>query len=167
MGRNENELSTLDHYSAPERIWGPIVEVLGVIGLDPFTNPLSRVPARVRWTDWLGPASKLPPGMLQRDGFLEPWDGYGLCYCNGPFSRAGDFLRRCATQGDEVIFLCRSVMNATYFHKWAAPADRLFFPDKRITFDGQTDQAPFHCVLGYWGTRPELFERVARKIGGW
>lgn len=166
MGRVETTLSTCDHYGTPSNIWAPIVSVFGEIGLDPFTNPKSKVPAKVRWTDW-GPASRLPKGLLKRDGFVTPWGGYGLVYVNGPFSVAGQYLARCATQGDEVIFLCRSNMNATYIHKYVAPARRVLFPDKRLKFEGETDSAPFHCLLGYHGERPLLFEEVAERIGGW
>lgn len=166
MGRLENDVSTLDHYTTPERVWGPIVQHMGPIGLDPFSNPHSKVPARVKFTNW-GPKHLLPDGMFQADGFIEPWGGYGLTFVNGPFSLAGEVLRCCAQKGDEVIFLTRSNMNARYVHKWALPSDRIFFFDRRLTFEGETDQAPFHCMLGYWGTRPEIFELVCKHIGGW
>lgn len=166
MGVNEQDLSTLDHYSTPARVWQPIVDIMGPIGLDPFSNPVSLLPATVKWTDW-GPAQNLPRGMFQKDGFVEPWGGYGLVFCNGPFSNVAGFLCKCATDGDETIFLCRSNMNARYLHRYAIGADRILFFDKRLTFQGQVTQAPFHCLLGYWGVRTALFEQVAEAIGGW
>jgi hypothetical protein len=166
MGQNETNFNRHDHYCTPIEVWGPIVDVLGGFGLDPFTNPNSIIPATHRWTDW-GPSHCLPEGFSQKNGFVECWDGYGLVWCNGPFSVAAKYLAKCASEGDEVVYLCRGNVNARYFHKFVRPSDGLFMPEQRITFVGEADTAPFHCVLGYWGSRYELFARACNRIGGW
>lgn len=168
MGKKETELSELDHYCTPEDIWQPIVDVFGSIDLDPLSNPNSTVPAKVAWTNWTGPVNApRPEGMVQRDGMVANWDGYGLVFVNGPFSTATEYLKKCATEGDEVIFLCRANMNAKYIHDWVKPASGVLFPSSRVTFQDQTFTAPFHILLGYWGTRIDAWRELAKRLEAW
>jgi hypothetical protein len=160
MGKAEHEHNFNDHWCTPESI-----------GLDPFWNPATKVPATHRFTNWTRNNLRYTDPAWSNvtfdvDSFTASWDGYGLVYVNGPFSRAGEYLKRCATQGDEVIFLCKANMNAAYVHEYALVADRLAFPSRRLKFDPHPfvdrndDQATFHVMLGYWGTRTHLFEQT-------
>lgn len=169
MGLNENDFDVNDHYGTPERVWGPIIEYFGEIGLDPFWNPYSKVPSKCKWTNWGMPASwRSQFNQDNSDSFLRPWNGYGLVYVNGPFSRTAEYLRKCAKDGDEVIFLVKANVNARYWHKYVRPADLLLDFNGRLMFDRvdlPPEQAPFHCQLGYWGTRVDLFAKAFEKQG--
>lgn len=178
MGKIETEMGVNDHWGTPRTVWEPLVKCFGTPGLDPFWNPYSEVPAKVRWTNWnrcarggwLCPAGAIHTDVVEGsddsgveagvDSFSRCWDGYGLVYVNGPFSAAALYLGRCAEEGDEVVFLFKANMNARYVHKFVRPADRLAFFEKRLTYVGAKYSATFHTGLGYWGTRPELFREA-------
>lgn len=168
MGQNEQAFEEQDHYGTPAEVLDPIVAAFGGIGLDPFWNPQSLVKAKTRWTDWTW-GSSLPSEAFSDvewgvDSFERSWDGFGLVFLNGPFSEMARWLEKGAKEGDEVIILMKANMNATYLHQWFRPCDRIHIPDHRYKFIGAEHQAPFHCMLGYWGSRPHLFEKA---FPGW
>ena len=175
MGKIETEHNVNDHWGTPEDVYGPMVEHFGEPGLDPFWNPTSEVPAKRMWTDWK-PNDGFwfsPDGQVTYEwrpahcdiehsvnSFDHTWDGHGLVFVNGPFSKAQKYLKKCGEEGDEVIFLFKTNMNAKYIHKFVKPCDAVAFFDHRLTYVGAKWQATFHTGLGYWGTRPELFDKA-------
>lgn len=182
MGKIETTLNVNDHWGTPREVWEPMVEYLGTPGLDPFWNPTSEVPAKRKWSDWKVvdkqwvspdgsvtlPYDKATQGGITWgiDSFASSWDGFGLVFVNGPFSKAAHYLKKCSEEGDEVVFLFKANMNARYVHNFVRPADTVVFFDHRLKYVGAKWQATFHTGLGYWGGRPEQFA-VAYQDRAW
>ncbi len=55
MGKIETAHNVNDHWCTPQEIWQPLIDEWGSIGLDPFSNPHSLIPARMRWSIWPRP----------------------------------------------------------------------------------------------------------------
>ncbi len=161
MGKGEHEHNVNDHWCTPPEVWEPLVNHFGHIGLDPFSNPNSQIPAKNKWSCWAAPRTGRKGTVWGIDSFEHCWDGWGLVYVNGPFSKASKWLEKCAFEGDEVVFLFKANMNARYVHRWVRPyANAIAFFNRRLTFLGAAYQAAFHVALGYRGPRPGLFEKA-------
>lgn len=162
MGRNENEFSENDGWGSPSEVLDPIYEHFGEIGLDPFGDPNAIVKAN-HYFFHPHHQGVLPTGLNPKagitvgDGFTLSWGGYGLVFANGPWSDCAPWVYKAATEGDEVICLVPARTGANWFQHYVAPADVVLFWKGRLKFVGAKHHAPFHCVLNYWGERPELF----------
>lgn len=104
-------------YNTPESLLVPVRKVFGgTIDLDPCSNETSTVRARVEY--------RLPVN----DGLLDPWDGpnifvnppFGAGHLGGLISGIEDWVRRCASVGDEpgksVLLLCPAWTDVTWWH---------------------------------------------------
>ena len=183
MQTNENKMGKNDHWCTPATVWGPLVDTMGEIALDPFSNPRSKVPAKAKWTDWteVHEDSWVSPrgerfeghveGLVEGDGFqAERWPDAsdGLVWVNGPFSENRRWTMTChVARHSEVVYLARASVNAKWWQATVARADRIFFPDTRVAFEGGTTgyTAPFHVCVAYRGPRPGLFEHAYQSYG--
>ncbi len=183
MQTNENKMGKNDQWCTPATVWGPLVDTMGEIALDPFSNPRSKVPAKAKWTDWteVHEDSWVSPhgerfeghveGLIEGDGFqAERWPDAtdGLVWVNGPFSENRRWTMTChVARHSEVVYLARASVNAKWWQATVARADRIFFPDTRVAFEGGTTgyTAPFHVCVAYRGPRPGLFEHAYQSYG--
>ena len=161
MGKGEHLHGVNDHWCTPPEVWEPLVTHFGSIGLDPFSNPNSQVPAKNKWSCWKAPRTGRKGTAWGMDAFEHCWDGWGLVYLNGPFSEAKRWLAKGALEGDEVVCLMKCNMNARYVHQWVRPyIDSIAFWNRRLTFLGAPWTATFHVALTYRGPRRDLFEKA-------
>jgi hypothetical protein len=174
MGKLENERTPNDEVCTPIEIMGPIYEHFGPVGLDPFGHPRSAVKAQHYfmlpkyageqkvWHD------ALPERVTFDDAMEQDWDGHGLVFANGPFSKLRtdrpflSWAEKAAKLGggDETILLVPCRTGSEWWQRFIVPADVILFWRGRIKFDGEKDSAAFHAALVYWGTRPELMDKA-------
>jgi len=161
MGKSEHQHNLNDHWCTPAEVYDPIVEHWGGIGLDPFSNPDSQIPADNKWSELSRPKKGYRGTAWGIDSFEHAWSGWGLVFLNGPFSQAEAWLKKGLEEADELIFLCKANMNARYLHRWVRPlVDTLAFWDHRMQFLGAPWTASFHVMLGYRGPNPDRFENA-------
>lgn len=156
MGKKENEFSPDDTVGTPEYIVEAIVRVLGPIGLDPCSHPLSIVSSK---TAVLLPAyAPTRPvnavNVFYGDGLATDWSGHGLVYVNPPYSDLAPWFDRAARCGDEVLMLVPARTGNVFWPKAAGRAD-LEVRLGRVTHRGEKTHAPFHQWLLYYGARVE------------
>lgn len=191
MGGDEHYHSTRDEVRTPPCVLDPIYEHFGPIGLDPFYHPEGLVVAE-RYISLEVPRA-LPDDVIavdregylvgtgrdadatdyQRiiqigDGMTDSWDGHGLVFANGPWSKLRcdrpkeftSWAQKGAQEGDEVILLVPSRTGSEMWQRFVTPADVILFWRGRMKFWEEKDAAPFHVALVYWGHRPELMEKA-------
>jgi hypothetical protein len=140
----------------------PVIDCLsamGGVGLDPCSNKWSRVPARHKYDIRLG-----------QDGLVLPWEGFGLVYCNPPYSDPKPWLAKGAghPRGTvELYFLLNATTDTQAFHEYVWKADALCFWKRRLKFEGPLQHGPRSPqVSAYWGSRAEtLFAAVHKSVG--
>jgi hypothetical protein len=95
----------------------------------------------------------------QQDGLAIPW--YGSVFCNPPYDKNAEWLRRCwehhRDTGEDVIVLIFARTATGYFQEFAPKATGLNFLNKRIKFldsEGKLQGiAPVGSVLLAYGDR--------------
>ncbi len=159
-----------DEWCTQAEVLDPIYEHFGGIGLDPFANPNSLVVAE-KFVMLPEVADRIEPqhrafNIHIGDGLEYPWDGHGLVFANGPFSKLRsdrDYMswaQKGAQEGDEAILLVPARTGSDWWQRFIAPADVILFWRGRMHFDGAPHSATFHTALVYWGERPELMGKA-------
>ncbi len=158
------------HWCTPEHFLDRVRE-LGPIGLDPFSNPRSKVNASVAW-GWPPPGGGLferpwcPRGFEWKDSLKENWRGYGLVFCNPPYGKElPPCIDKMCTEGErgtEIVALIPSSTDTKWWHKVVNSADAGVFVQGRIAFDnpppGSKGDAPsMVSFVAYWGPQVEAF----------
>ncbi len=137
-----------DSVFTPARIYAPLVEFFGGIGLDPCGHPDSPVPARSRvfWPE--------------RDGLRISWGGHGLVYVNPPYSqlhREHRWILK-GEEADECVWLVKANTTSQWFQRGLANlASLITFLKFRVHFANQKDSVPWHSVLAYRGPRAAVW----------
>jgi len=167
-GRTVNSLS--QHWGTPRKYVEAVKRVFdGEIGLDPCSNDVSLVNARVEY--------RLP----DNDGLHESWD-YPSIYVNPPYgadrargTTIKNWLRRCAEAHDrfhsEVLALIPVATNTSHWKKyvWGNATAVAFLYDTRLRFlvDGRDEGkgAPMSCAMVYWGQKYEAFCEAFQRFG--
>jgi hypothetical protein len=136
-----------------------LVRRLGVIGLDPCSNPNSIVNA--------SRSLSLEAG---EDGLAESWLDQGLVFINPPYGRAlpvwiqkaADSWHQAEQEGRdfECVMLVPSRTDTRWFTTALLNASALGFWRGRLTFLGAEDPAPFPSLVIYFGHWGDLFTRV-------
>jgi phage N-6-adenine-methyltransferase len=152
MGLPESAFKKNDGYCTPAEVYAPLVACLGPIGLDPCASAHSSVPATRKV-------------FLPEDGLAITWNDHGLVYVNPPFSKIRPWVEKASHDGDEVVLLLPARTGAVWFQDFVEPCDEILFWGGRVWFEGAPAQAPFHCVLAYWGTRVEEFQAAFYECG--
>jgi len=191
VGKSEHTFSTNDAICTPAHIYEPIIEALGPIGLDPFGNPASKVPATERILlrqykpEAVAPevwqptgaglrvrieASCFDPhgaGVVYGSAYDFDWCGHGLVFCNGPYSDVAPWAHQMWSErgGDEVVGLVPVRTGARWWQQWTAHSDAILFLRGRVHFDNYPHQAPFHSALSYVGPRGDLFVERLKHLG--
>lgn len=151
------------HYSTERGDWPTppdlvdlLVDLFGVIDLDPCSNAASIVPAQVRYSG--------PPHV---DGLVAPWTVKGpgtRVYVNPPYGEGvGHWTARCveaAQLGCEIVLLLPARTDQPWWHRDVATAQAVGFWRGRLRFLGSKFGAPFPSVLVYWGRSPRRFSEV-------
>lgn len=164
MVANEHLMGTNDTWCTPEKIWGPLVEHLGPITLDPMTNPKSKVPAIHRWTDWQGNVERY--GFERRDARTASWDHYTNVFCNGPWSDLAWWCEKAALrEGPDTTLLVPVRTTGSAWQEWIFPYFNVLYLNFRVQFDGAKDPLPGHCALCYRGTALDLFLKAFKGKG--
>lgn len=156
---------TNDTWCTPEPIWGPLVEHLGPISLDPMTNPRSKVPANERWTDWDGNVARF--GLIKRNAYEHSWDSYPFVFVNGPWSVMAPWCKQAAERVhfNHTVLLVPVRPTGGAWQKWIFPNFAVLWLNFRIQFDGAKDPIPGHCALCYRGDSLRVFKRAFRGKG--
>lgn len=171
----------LAEYTSDDWLTPPIIydafDEMGGVGLDPCSNPASRVDARFRFiheaherivqSSWARYTGQVLRG---KDGLLDSWDGYGLVYVNPPYSDPAPWVEKAAHEGAEVVLLLPAATGTRWWHKYVKMADVILFWEGRIKFLDPLDGKPKHPARGdsalvYWGFRTELFKQVFAGCG--
>lgn len=147
-----------------------LVRAMGPIGLDPCSNPASRVAAVVEC-------------MLERgeNGLARSWRGVGLTFANPPYGRgeieqftakaARDFgaLPRDPLGDDACILLIPANTETIWYHRDCLRGDATCLRKGRIGFrlpDGTVrDESTVANLWVYFGDRPERFIEVFGPTG--
>ncbi len=155
-----------------------LVRQLGVIGLDPCSNPDSLVHALVEY-------------MLERgeNGLAHSWRGHGLVFVNPPYGRdeIEPFLLKAwrefhaITDGDQCILLVPANTDTAWFQRYCSTASALCFYGKtrdprsrsRIQFlppvgkevDPKDNTSTVANLVVYWGAQVELFRATFSPYG--
>ena len=148
-----------DSWNTPPELFDPALSFVGkYFDLDPFSNPTSIVPARVRFI--------FPQYGIC--GLTAKWKG--SCWVNGPWSKQRKVVEKCvaeALQGAE-IFLVQPVTGASYLgHILRTPARCYLHKRPQFLKDGK----PFagsnrtDVVLVYRGPRVWQFREAYRHLG--
>lgn len=128
----------------------------GSIDLDPFGNRYAIVHAG---REYLMPES---------DGFALDWQG--CVFCNPPFSRAGEAVRKCVTEylgGCEIVAVIPSSVHASHWI-YVDEAPAVCYPKQRVAFmyEGVTVKGNrADVVIVYWGDSPWRFREAFRDYG--
>jgi len=173
MGRNDNTLNTNDAVLTPEDIFQVVIDALGPFGLDAAGNPDQIVPAhqimlleeyreRMAQLRYVHPA---PPAVLAKilwgDALIdyESWAGYGLVWCNPPYSRlyTDRWLARMASADECVAFLPVRTTPRWWQEELVPTARVICFLNRKIAHVGEDFGAPFHQCLAYFGDRHDVF----------
>ena len=177
MGKLENTFSTNDAVCTPAAVYEPIIAALGPIGLDPFSNPSSTVPATLRIMLPQYAANRVAPGLwgfdphggsiLWGSAYDHDWSGHGLVFANGPYSDCAMWAHQLWSPrgGDEAVGLFPVRTGADWWQRWVAHSDAILFWRGRIHFVGHPHQAPFHSALSYIGPRADLFVEGMQHLG--
>ena len=132
-----------------------IVRAFDCIGLDPCSNAGSIVGAQTEWR-------------LERDGdsLARDWRGYGLVYCNPPYSHhLRAWLAKCSTAHAEIIALTPARTDTVWWQDYAATADAICYWRGRLKFLGADNCAPFPSASCYWGPRVARFVEMFKPVG--
>ena len=146
-----------------------LVRKLGPIGLDPCAS-MEHQFALVNYAGVRGEAD---------DGLAVPWRGYGLAFCNPPYSRAlGPWTKKAADEftskvpylfpdmeNDELVLLVPARTDTRWFQENVLRCDAICFWKGRLCFVGSEASAPFPSCLAYWGPRREKFREIFAPYG--
>lgn len=181
MGKSEHTFSTNDQICTPAAVYEPLIACLGPIGLDPFGNPMSNVPARSTimlpmYRDEVmahasalvsGPSSRFFENVIWGGAYEHDWCGYGLVFCNGPYSDVAMWAHQMWSErgGDEVVGLLPVRTGSVWWQTYTAHSDAILFWKGRVHFDNYPHQAPFHSALSYVGPRADLFVEGMKHLG--
>lgn len=152
MGRPENTMSKDDAVCTPKDIWGPVVEALGTIGLDPCSNPASTVPALsqvllpIYWTDPDKPApTEWQDGgdhdFLYADGLTLHWGDCGLVWLNPPYSELPDakgrpsWLGKFVSEVDEGVAFVPVRSASEWWQNYVPRCDAITLLAQRVVHD--------------------------------
>lgn len=127
---------TTDDFTTPLYIVDRL-DVYGRVGLDPATNATSHVKAIRRI-------------MLPDDGLAHDWRGYGLVWCNPPYSDPLPWVKKAAREADQAIFLVPTQTAPEWGRRLLDAGNALCFVNHRIRFelDGVVQKgAMFSCML--------------------
>lgn len=132
----------------PPYVLEPVREALGVIYLDPCTEPDNPCGARVFYT-------------AETDGVERSWD-FRTIYVNPPYSKARErWVRRCieaAEAGSQVVLLMPSHTDTRLFHLAIESASHVVFIKGRVKFgvlrQNRRQEAATHpsCLIA-WNLR--------------
>lgn len=142
------------HWCTPTEILDRVVQVFGVVDLDPFSNPFSLVQACEKWVD---PEEKwTDPKGIARDGFEHRW--HGDVFFNPPFRRANEAVAKAhrgwlAGEYESAIGILPCSMNSK--HWWmieAAPEHGYFRRRPSFLFEGlKSTNGKGDVAIVYWG----------------
>ncbi len=162
-----------DEWCTQAEVLDPIYEHFGPIGLDPFGHPSSLVKAEryVMLPKYRGARNDHNPPwrkglLIFGDGLENSWDGQGLVFANGPFSKLRSdreyksWAQKGAREGDEAILLVPVRTGSDWWQHFISPADVILFWRGRMHFHGAPHSATFHTALVYWGDRPQLMAKA-------
>jgi hypothetical protein len=140
-----------------------LIDLIGTSDLDPcgFLGPDDEPYV---WT-----ADECYTPQKDQDGLRLPW--HGSVYCNPPYDKNKEWLRRCwehhRDTGEDVIVMIFSRTSTGYFQTYAPFATGLNFLEKRIKFLNDKGElqtfAPCGSVLIAFGE--SAYERI-RKVNG-
>lgn len=166
-GRSVSSTLSKD-WCTPHKYVEAVRKCLGVIELDPCSNPNSIVRASVEYC--------LP----RDDGLSESWD-FRTIYVNPPYgadrergSTIKQWLRRCAAaadKGSELLALVPVATNTAHWKQsvWGRATGIAFLYDTRLRFlvDGKDGGkgAPMSCAMVYWGGQFAKFESIFVPFG--
>jgi len=185
-------MSAADDFLTPHIIAEAFGE-MGGVGLDPATNWYSQVVAeryfmtrtnfetvRPEWSkiDRDGVIKVVgDPSVEEGDRFESPWAGFGLVFCNGPYSRVSAWSCK-AKEADECVLLLPVMTSEGWWHRDVVgkdPATAILFWEGRLSFleydpvlkcvRKAKHNARFASALAYWGPRPALFADVFTGCG--
>lgn len=133
--------STSVDWNTPQWLVDKVVETLGIINLDPCSNPHSVVPA-VRKVQ------------LPEDGLAVPWGDYYGVYVNPPYGRGiASWISKGLTAsavGANVIMVIPAAVDTKHWHSYVWPsASRICFLKGRVKFDlpgNPASQAATHAT---------------------
>lgn len=83
------------------------------------------------------------------DALAQDWSGL-RAYCNPPYNRAAEFLRKAAEEnarGVLTVILLPGRTDTSYWWKWALRAAEIRFLPGRLKFDGGRNSAPFPSAV--------------------
>ena len=128
----------------------------GGVDLDPCSNKLSTVGARLAYT-------------IADDGLSQPWAG--RVWVNHPYSsgQPAKWLRRCSEVGDagEVLALPKGDWSTSWWNTYVRTAPARCLIARRVAFvsRGKRTVANFPSALVYWGPRVARFREVFGQFG--
>lgn len=155
-----------DWWCTPPCLVEAVREALGgTIDLDPCSNPLSTVGARLTYC-------------AADDGLSQPWHDHMRIYCNPPYSDPAPWMERCADAAERdscrVIGCIKADTSTAWWHRqiWGR-AKAVCFPRRRVAFlppPGVEASAPdFAVALPFWslarGDAVDRFTRAMTPIG--
>jgi len=177
MGKSEHTFSTNDEICTPAQVYEPLIACLGPIGLDPFSNPASKVPATTRVLLPQYAVDRVAPevwgfdphdgSVLWGDAYELDWGGRGFVFCNGPYSDVRRWAYHMWSEqgGDEVVGLLPVRTGSVWWQTYTARSDAILFWKGRVHFDNYPHQAPFHSALSYVGPRADHFVAGMQHLG--
>ncbi len=147
--------STRQDWETPDEIL-EVVRKVGPIVLDPCTTKTNPTQAEHFYTE-------------EQDGLKTDWNWInGVCFVNPPYGTAlQKWSTKIANEGSTVcaqhthlIALTPSRTDTIWWKRMAVTANAIAFLDKRLTFKGAPNPAPFPSCLFYYGRSPIRFSRV-------
>jgi hypothetical protein len=153
-GRNVNTGSV--HWNTPPKYVDAVNRVLGRVLLDPCSNKMSIVDAKVE---------------LYENGLDCDWSEYETIFVNPPYGRGiAQWLNRCANTNSEIIALIPVAPNTKHWKDSVFSADCIcFLGDTRLKFmiDGTTNNkgASMACCMVYWGSNTDKFVKIFNDYG--
>ena len=162
MGRKDNLMRTVvgssatSEWNTPGEHLDLVVKVLGVIDLDPCSNPTAMVPATRHFT-------------VADDSLAQPWRG--RIFMNPPYGRVitkwtQKFVQSyCSGEMTEGLALVPSRTDTKWFQHFYPHRAAICFIDGRLHFSGHKNSAPFPSALVYLGQRLDRFAEVFHRVG--
>lgn len=150
--------SATPNWCTPPSVLYRVSLAIGLVGLDPCSNPQSIVGATTEWSPENG-----------EDGLAVSWQGLGPCYVNPPYARGvlNSWAAKMALEGAfgiELIGLVPARVDTQWFRPlWCA--DAICFWEGRIKFLGASTGAPFPSALPYFGPRVDAFYNAFSPVG--
>lgn len=107
-----------------------------------------------------------------QDGLVQPWHvtaHLGFAYVNSEYGRAlPKWVDKCNQEGEagaEIIQLTPARPGTQWYRSAKRGSQAICELDKRLTFQGADDPAPFPSTLFYRGPRPYLFCHLLQDDG--